>query len=161
MEDFKPHVVLLDIMMPGMGGIDVLRGIRNINPEIGVIMTTAVTNEEIAKRAMKFGAYDYITKPLDLNYLETVLMVKMIDVYVCRTSEGKMGEEETDKTFGAIAVKMGFITEKQLEEALYIQAGEEVLTGKRRPLGRILVNKGLITFPQMGEVMESLEQSKS
>jgi len=72
-----------------------------------------------------------------------------------------MGEEKTDKTFGAIAVKMGFITEKQLEEALYIQAGEEVLTGKRRPLGRILVNKALITFSQMGEVMESLEQSKN
>ncbi|MBW1768056.1 MAG: response regulator [Deltaproteobacteria bacterium] len=79
-EDFKPHVVLLDIIMPGIGGIDVLRGIRNINPEIGVIMTTAVTNEEIAKRAMKLGAYDYITKPLDLNYLETVLTVKMIDI---------------------------------------------------------------------------------
>ncbi|MBW1863534.1 MAG: hypothetical protein JRJ02_14360, partial [Deltaproteobacteria bacterium] len=45
-----------------------------------VIMTTAVTNEEIAKRAMKLGAYDYITKPLDLNYLETVLTVKMIDI---------------------------------------------------------------------------------
>ncbi|MFC1869436.1 hypothetical protein ACFL0H_15070 [Thermodesulfobacteriota bacterium] len=72
-----------------------------------------------------------------------------------------MGEEKIAKTFGAIAVKMGFITEEQLKETLYIQAGEEVLTGKRRPLGRILVNKGLITFPQMGEVMKSLEQSKS
>jgi len=50
-----------------------------------------------------------------------------------------MGEEKTEKTFGAIAVKMGFITEKQLEEALYIQAGEEVLTEKRRPLGRIVM----------------------
>jgi len=72
-----------------------------------------------------------------------------------------MDEKKTDKTFGAIAVKMGFITEDQLEEALYIQAGEEVLTGNRRPLGRILINKGLITFPQMGEVMKSLEQAKS
>ncbi|MBW1853662.1 MAG: hypothetical protein JRJ00_03120 [Deltaproteobacteria bacterium] len=72
-----------------------------------------------------------------------------------------MGEEKASQTFGSIAVKMGFITEKQLEEALYIQAGEEVLTEKRRPLGRILLNKGLITFPQMGEVMESLKQSKS
>jgi len=68
-----------------------------------------------------------------------------------------MGEEKTDKIFGAIAVRMGLITEDELEEALYIQAGEEVLTGKRRPLGRILINKGLITFPQMGEVMKSLE----
>ncbi|MBW1764484.1 MAG: response regulator [Deltaproteobacteria bacterium] len=78
--EFNPHIVLLDITMPGMGGIDVLTEIRNINPEIGVIMTTAVTDEEIAKNAMNLGAYDYIAKPLDLSYLETVLMVKTIDI---------------------------------------------------------------------------------
>lgn len=43
-------------------------------------MTTAVSDEEIAKQYIKLGAYDYITKPLDLNHLETVLMVKMIDI---------------------------------------------------------------------------------
>ena len=79
-QEINPHIVLLDIMMPGMGGIDVLKEIRNINPEIGIIMTTTVFDEKIAKSAMKIGAYDYITKPLDLNYLETVLMVKTIDL---------------------------------------------------------------------------------
>ena len=79
-EDFKPHIVLLDIIMPGMGGIDVLKKIRNVNPQIGIIMITAVTDEEIAKSTIKLGAYDYITKPVDLNHLETVLMVKMIDI---------------------------------------------------------------------------------
>lgn len=79
-EDFKPHIVLLDIIMPGMGGLDVLKRIRNINLEIGIIMTTAVVDEEIAKSTIRLGAYDYITKPIDLNHLETVLMVKMIDI---------------------------------------------------------------------------------
>ena len=79
-EEFTPHIVLLDIMMPGIGGIDVLKKIRDINPQIGIIMITAVYDEEIAKRTIKLGAYDYITKPLDLKYLEIVLMVKMIDI---------------------------------------------------------------------------------
>jgi len=79
-EDFNPHIVLLDIIMPGMGGVDVLKRIRNINPKIGIIMTTAVVDEEIAKSTIRLGAYDYITKPIDLNHLETVLMVKMIDI---------------------------------------------------------------------------------
>ncbi|MFC1869117.1 response regulator [Thermodesulfobacteriota bacterium] len=79
-KEFDPHIILLDIIMPGMGGIDVLKTARNINPKIGIIMVTAVADEEIAKNTLKLGAYDYITKPLDLNYLETVVMVKMIDV---------------------------------------------------------------------------------
>jgi DNA-binding NtrC family response regulator len=79
-EDFKPQIVLLDIIMPGMGGLDVLKRIKNINPEIGIIMTTAVVDEEIAKSTIRLGAYDYITKPIDLDHLETVLMVKMIDI---------------------------------------------------------------------------------
>jgi len=79
-EQFKPHIVLLDIIMPGMGGIDVLSKIKNIDPKISIIMTTAVADEEIAKRTIQLGAYDYITKPIDLNHLETVLMVKMVDI---------------------------------------------------------------------------------
>ena len=79
-DDFKPHIVLLDIIMPGMGGVDVLKRIRNNHPEIGIIMTTAVVDEEIAKSMIRLGAYDYITKPIDLNHLETVIMVKMIDI---------------------------------------------------------------------------------
>ncbi len=79
-EEFKPHIVLLDIIMPGMGGTDVLKEIRSKNPKIGIIMITAVVDEEIANRTIQLGAYDYITKPIDLNHLESVLMVKMIDI---------------------------------------------------------------------------------
>ena len=79
-EEFNPHIVLLDIIIPGIGGVDVLKKIRDINPQVGIIMITAVYDEEIAKLSIKLGAYDYLTKPLDLNHLEIVLMVKMIDI---------------------------------------------------------------------------------
>jgi len=78
-KEFRPHIVLLDIMMPGMGGIDVLKEIKKIDPAAGVIMVTAVADEELAKRALELGAYDYITKPVNLNYLETVVIVKIVD----------------------------------------------------------------------------------
>lgn len=77
-KEVRPHVVLLDIIMPGMGGMDVLKEIKQINPTIGVIMTTAVRDHELAKKTLELGAYDYITKPVDFNYLEDVLMVMIV-----------------------------------------------------------------------------------
>ena len=78
----RPHIVLLDIMMPGVGGMEILKQIKRIEPAAGVIMVTAIYDNELARRAFSLGAYDYLTKPVDFNYLETVLMVKSIDFWV-------------------------------------------------------------------------------
>ncbi|MFH1241149.1 MAG: response regulator [Pseudomonadota bacterium] len=75
-----PHIVLLDILMPGMGGMDCLKEIKKLNPKTVVVMVTAVIDEELAIRALQLGADDYITKPLDLNYIETVVLVKIIQL---------------------------------------------------------------------------------
>ena len=79
-KEVKPDIVLLDIIMPGMGGIDTLKEIKKIDPTTAVIMVTALTDEELANRAVKLGAFDYITKPINIDYLETCVMVKMIYV---------------------------------------------------------------------------------
>jgi DNA-binding response OmpR family regulator len=79
-KEVNPHIVLLDILMPGMGGMDCLKEIKKINPKTVVVMITAVIDEELAIRALQLGADDYITKPLDLNYIETVVLVKMIQL---------------------------------------------------------------------------------
>ena len=79
-KEIKPHIVLLDILMPGMDGIDTLKEIRRIDPRVGVIMITGVLDGELGKRAMELGASDYITKPLNLHYLETAVMVKMLQL---------------------------------------------------------------------------------
>jgi len=78
--DFRPHIVLLDINMPGMDGVEVLEEIRKRDSSIGVIMVTVVSDHERAKRTLRLGAFDYITKPVDLDYLENVVMVKAIDL---------------------------------------------------------------------------------
>jgi len=78
-KEVKPHVVLLDIIMPGIGGIDVLKKIKRLEPSTGVIMITAIIDEELAREAIALGATDYITKPFDLTHVETVVMAKASD----------------------------------------------------------------------------------
>ncbi|MFB0526942.1 MAG: sigma-54-dependent transcriptional regulator [bacterium] len=60
-------IVLLDIKMPGMDGIEVLRRIEQMRENVDVIMITAVNTMKTAIEAMKLGAYDYITKPFDVD----------------------------------------------------------------------------------------------
>jgi CheY-like chemotaxis protein len=73
----KPDLVLLDIMMPGMGGLQCLKQIKAMAPELPVTMVTAVWDEETGKKALQAGAYDYITKPVDQQYLKKALLVKL------------------------------------------------------------------------------------
>ena len=61
----KPDLVLLDVMMPDMTGIQVLEEIRERHPGVDVIMVTAYGNLEIAVDALRLGAYDFIQKPMD------------------------------------------------------------------------------------------------
>ncbi len=73
----RPHLILLDVRMPKMNGLEVLRQVREIDHEVGVIMVTAVDEEETGRQALKLGAFDYMTKPLDLKYLERSLWYKI------------------------------------------------------------------------------------
>ncbi|PIX24914.1 MAG: hypothetical protein COZ68_05170, partial [Deltaproteobacteria bacterium CG_4_8_14_3_um_filter_43_13] len=66
-ERLRPNLVLLDIIMPGMDGLTVLERINEIDKDIIVIMITATKTVKTAVHAMKLGAYDYITKPFDLD----------------------------------------------------------------------------------------------
>ncbi len=73
----KPDLILLDIRMPGMDGMEVLKRVREFDKDIGIIMVTAVKDEEIGKEALKSGADEYVTKPIDLNHLETTILVDL------------------------------------------------------------------------------------
>ena len=73
----RPHVILLDIQMPKMDGLEVLRQVKALDPTVSVIMVTGVNEEAIGRKAVELGAFDYIVKPLDLPYLERTLWYKL------------------------------------------------------------------------------------
>jgi DNA-binding NtrC family response regulator len=62
----RPQVVLLDILMPKTDGIEILRQIKTIHPSCEVIMLTGVNSQQLAAKAMDFGAFDFIGKPFDV-----------------------------------------------------------------------------------------------
>ena len=68
-----PDLVLLDLQMPRMGGIEVLRALRKEEIHVPVIVITAHGSVETAVEAMKEGAYDFITKPVDANHFDIVV----------------------------------------------------------------------------------------
>ena len=67
---FKPEVVLLDIQMPGMDGLQALKQIKGVYPQVKVIMVTGVGAQAKIEEAKRLGADNYITKPLNLACLE-------------------------------------------------------------------------------------------
>jgi DNA-binding response OmpR family regulator len=81
-KEHRPHLVLLDVRMPRMNGLEVLKQVREIDHEVGVIMVTAVNEEETGRQALEMGAFDYIVKPLDLQYLERSLWYKITTMLI-------------------------------------------------------------------------------
>ncbi len=63
-------VIILDQKMPGMGGIEALREIKKKHPDIEVIILTGASSVESAVKGFEFGAYDYTTKPMQMDILE-------------------------------------------------------------------------------------------
>src|SRR6267154_4412666 len=69
----QTDVVLLDVSLPDMGGLEVYQRIRQIDARIPVIFITATTSADTAIEAMRQGAFEYLFKPLDLERLEEVV----------------------------------------------------------------------------------------
>jgi DNA-binding NtrC family response regulator len=75
--DCSPDVIILDLQMPDMGGINVLSKVKDIDPAIEVILLTGHGSFEAGITGMELGAFDYIIKPVDL----TLLMEKITEAY--------------------------------------------------------------------------------
>jgi len=70
----KPQLVLLDMRMKGMDGIETLRDIRTVDKKVKVVMVTAISDKDKMDEAAKLGAAKYITKPLVLEDLEATVI---------------------------------------------------------------------------------------
>ena len=72
-------IILLDLGLKDMSGMRVLEQIKKKNPALPVIMVTGCHEEAEARRALELGAFDYITKPVDMNYLIRVLDLQFLN----------------------------------------------------------------------------------
>jgi len=66
-------VVMLDIKMPRIDGLKLLKAMKTISPDIEVVLVTAYPSTQSAIEAMQYGAYDYVIKPFDKNKIEEVV----------------------------------------------------------------------------------------
>jgi DNA-binding NtrC family response regulator len=94
----KPDVVLLDIMMPGADGLTVLKQIRSIHPECQVIMLTGLNTARTAFAAKGTGAFDYVTKPFDVEELRLRVEHALEKVQLSRELERL--KEEVGRKYG-------------------------------------------------------------
>jgi CheY-like chemotaxis protein len=70
---FKPDVVLLDLQLPGMSGVEVLDRLRRDHPTVPVIIVTGNDDVEVARRTLRGGAFDYLSKPFTVDVLARVV----------------------------------------------------------------------------------------
>jgi DNA-binding NtrC family response regulator len=93
-------VVVLDVKMPGMDGIETLKAIKNIHPLVEVIMLTGHATVESAIEGMKLGALDYLMKPCDME----ILLKKVREA---KSKKAKQEEKIAEARAMAIALRRG------------------------------------------------------
>ena len=77
LETVNPDVVLLDVAMPDMDGMETLRRLVAVRPMLPVIMITANADIEITSKVLQMGAADYVPKPFDLDYLDQAVSIQL------------------------------------------------------------------------------------
>jgi len=118
-EEANPSLVITDLKMPGMSGLELLKRIRTEHPEVFVVVITAFGTVQTAVEAMKAGAYDYITKPIDFD--ELILTVN-------RALDHQRLAQEVRALRSALDSKYGF----------------EAIIGRSQPLLRVLEVAGRV-----------------
>ena len=74
----RPDILLLDIFMPGKSGAEVLRAAAAALPRSGVIMVTGNDDEALARKCLEQGAFDYVSKPINLNKLAELIRTRLL-----------------------------------------------------------------------------------
>ena len=98
LESQSVDVVLLDFRSPGAGGLESLQRVRRLRPDAEVIVVTGCATVQSAVQAMKFGAYDYVTKPFSMDELR--LLLERVTAHLKLKSENRMLRERVKSRQG-------------------------------------------------------------
>ena len=166
--EFQPSVVLLDVRMPGIDGVEALRRIRVADPSVSVIMVTANEDVELARETLKLGAFDYVAKPFDFNYLDQAVTLGLVQsgggpsapsgTRGAETAEGAEGAWQalTLSTFQAARAMSasGRDSTGQRMESAALNAAREGSAGRAEPASEALqeLETLLAIADQLGDV---------
>jgi DNA-binding response OmpR family regulator len=88
--------------MPGIDGMEVLRQVRKFDKNVGIIMLTAIIDKDVADEAFRMGADDYISKPVQVSFLESRIFIDIMSKKIIRKKmrSNKSKKETGDDYFG-------------------------------------------------------------
>ncbi len=163
-------IILADIKMPGMDGLEMHRRIRNLNKEAIVIMMTAFASVETAVQALKEGAYDYVTKPFDPDDLSHLIRNATKQISLKQENEA-LREKVTDLQNVEDIIGTSNAMQKVLQEVSSIaQSSSSVIITGESGTGKELIAKAIHSnsnrryFPMVsvhcGALTESLLESE-
>jgi two-component system response regulator HydG len=99
-ESYDPEIVISDVVMPQLSGLDLLRCLKAGNPSRPVLLVTAHASVDLAVESMKQGAQDFITKPMDYPKLHAILKAAESDIQTRQTSRKLTSQLEHGSGFG-------------------------------------------------------------
>lgn len=137
LQDFEPHLVVLDVMMPGIDGFGVLEEIRRMG-EVPVIMLTARHEESDRLAGFDGGADDYVTKPFSPNELVRRVEAVLRRVYRIQTDHSVL-------TYGPLRLDLDARTLYKNQEQIHLTAKEFlIMEVMMRHLGQVLSREQII-----------------
>ncbi|MCK4564314.1 MAG: response regulator [Verrucomicrobia bacterium] len=157
----KPDLVIMDIRMPEKSGIEGLQEIREIDPNVSIIMLTGYGDLETAQKAIRFGANDYLQKPFDVNEIQETIK-KYVDLAKLIKRKRK-AQEEMQKMTQSLGREVG----KTNKMTSLGAASSELVRDLRNPLTIIrgyldllvyeLKEKQEISSPGMDDYLDQIE----
>ncbi|BAU27181.1 two-component system response regulator DctR [Aneurinibacillus soli] len=167
-----PDLVILDLYMPGKGGLETLRMIRRDEQDVDVIAVTAANDRETVLRVMRLGAVDYIFKPFQFERIQASL-VRYREQFLCKQSSATFSQTMFDRIYeNATSSTAGSTVRDGAElhypkgiQAFTLQQVTDCLRQSDRGMSAEeisqLIGMSRVTVRRYLEYLESVEQARS
>lgn len=121
----KPHVVLMDVKMPGMGGLEATKKLLHVDGDVKIIAVTACDDDLYPTRLMQAGAVGYVTKGADFSEIvDAIHKVRLGDLYMSNCIAQQIALKRTSPAEGQTPFEK--LSQRELQTALLIANGQKV-----------------------------------